>query len=184
MFWGLEFGLALVAVLLIWWWVARHMPKGIVRRLQRSGAVKVRFVLPPNGLWNPALPGNTVYAWHGSIYDPGHALYSLNDEGRVELRFWPKSGPVRHFVGPTPEELLRPTQSQSMHRKLTIRLLSAYGFTLLVGFTVGFFVAHGSLGSRCVAGALGAIIAWMILRFGLIVFVAVKANRVRPEDTT
>ena len=52
-FWGLEFGLSLFVLLLIWWWVVRHMPKGIVKRLQRSGHVKVRFVLPPGGLLEP-----------------------------------------------------------------------------------------------------------------------------------
>jgi hypothetical protein len=143
-----------------------------LRHLRRSAAgtfdVELRGM---SSVWDPA-PGAERSVSAGRIYGPGHARYTLADDGTVTLQVIRPDGAVRTRSGPVPPRLLPGTEEAArLHRsrRAMWATLAAYPAAGVLGAVLGYRTAGQD--ARAGHAFVGFLVGFLAI--GVVLHVAV-----------
>jgi hypothetical protein len=173
------FSLAVTAVVIgvLWRNASVRSPRAIVARLlQGEDPLCFRVRYPFGETWNPR--GDPVWG-RQRIVGPGRAIYTLESDNTLQLRFEPRRGTAQIYRVPLPRELVGPAPRQLQRRKrrlggllLGLNVAGAAG-----GLVIGYLLPeHGSAGTAGVGLLLGWLVAYG-LQLLVVAGVAVREAR-------
>jgi hypothetical protein len=111
--------------------IRRKGPVGMLRRIRKTGQLKVSLRNITKVTWNPARSWTT----DGLLHGPGEGHYWIGDDAQVHLRWVPRGGRAQEFVGPLPVGGTTNRQMTWLYALYLMAYLVAGGG----GFTAGFF---------------------------------------------
>jgi hypothetical protein len=163
---GLIFVTVLTSPMWLGYLVARpRLNPAIIKSLRKHRRHEVKSRL---AVWDPSRGPS------GRLIGRGHAFYSLDENGLVELLYRPHSGPERRLNGVLPP----PPASSSG----PLFVIGIYVAAAVMGDLLGYQLASGDDSRRSTVGVLAAMggcaVAYMLLRIGL------AASRRRGSKTT
>jgi hypothetical protein len=160
---GIGTGVCVTIVYLgvLWWRIRRAKKtysKWIVKQLKRTGAPVALRIKARRGTWNPARPEVA-----GRLFANGQAVYAMDEYETIHLQFQPLAGVEQHYEGPIPKGYATDSPTLRRRRKLVRSVYLGYVALLLAGFILGYLLAGGSEGKRLITGAVGVLVAMLII---------------------
>lgn len=133
----------------------------IVAQLRKRGSFEVA-VKSAGAAWDPSGSGKRVFG-------RGLATYTLDESGTVHLRWQPRQGAERTYVGPIPDP-----PAPKMRRLLRFAL-AGYLALLVLGFLLGFLTSSGSVGTRLLWACGGLAVAMIAVVVAVHVILVAKS---------